>query len=73
MASFTITVPDAVVPRVADAVAATFAYDAERDGTKAQFTKKVLVDYLRRLVQEHEARLAQQAAADKVAAEVVLS
>lgn len=63
MASTTITVPDAVLPRVLDAVAATQGYNPATDGTKAQFLKAFIARTLKGIVAEYEASAAASAAA----------
>lgn len=62
MASITVTVPDAVAPRVLDAVAATHGWDANTGITKAQFAKKWLADQLKDTVRNYEIGQAQATA-----------
>ncbi len=55
MANVTITIPDAVVDRVLDAIAGTYGYNPLLDGTKAQFGKKQLANFAKRTVRDYEA------------------
>ena len=64
MANITITIPDAVVPRVLDAVSARNGYNTATDGTKAQFAKAVLVRWLKAEVVGYEKNKASEEAAD---------
>lgn len=77
MASITITIPDAVLTRVLDAIAARHGYDPLTDGTKAQFAKSVVIGWLKKEVVEHEANTAAASAASTQAAaansQIVLS
>lgn len=70
MATITITVPDAVAPRVLDAVAATYGWDANMGLTKAQFAKKWLQGQLQTTVKNYETGQAQATA--RVAAETAV-
>lgn len=74
MATISITVPDAVVARVLDAIAAQYGYDATRDGTKAQFAKAILARFMKEVVVAYEATAAgeasRKAAEDKAKTEV---
>lgn len=54
MASITITIPDAVLNRVLDAIAATRSYNPGTDGTKAQFAKAQLVAWIKGIVVDYE-------------------
>jgi hypothetical protein len=60
---FTITIPEAQVPRVVDALSAHFGWTAE-DGPKGAFVKSGLVDLLKRLVLRQEQRDASRTAAE---------
>lgn len=62
MATITLTIPDAIVPRVLEAFALEYSYNPETDGTKAQFTKVKIVEFLKRTVREAEGALAIKAA-----------
>lgn len=62
MATITITIPDAVAPRVLDAVAVRYGWTATSNLTKAQFTKRVLTDLLKESVKMIEGQVASQAA-----------
>lgn len=80
MANLTITVPDAVVARVFDALAAVYGYDPSKDGTKAQFARRCIAQHVKGVVLQHETSAAMDsvrstlAAADaKVQSEIVLS
>jgi hypothetical protein len=53
MANITITIPDAVVNRVLDAVASRYNWTADL-GTKAQFAKAVLIRLLKDSVKQYE-------------------
>lgn len=62
MASINITIPDAVVPRVLDAVASRYNWTPESGLTKAQFAKDVIVKWLKETVKMHEGNVASVAA-----------
>lgn len=62
MANITINVPDAVAPRVLDAVAARYNWTAESGMTKAQFTKDWIMRWLKETVKMHEGQIASGAA-----------
>lgn len=62
MASINITIPDAVAPRVLDAMAARYGWTTESGMTKAQFAKDVIVRLLKETVKMHEGQLASSAA-----------
>ncbi len=71
MATITITIPDAVAPRVLDAVTGTFASDFVASGlTKAQYVKSYIVKDLKSIVRAYEAGLASSTAADSATAAV---
>jgi len=64
MAQITLTIPDNVVPRVLDAIAATQGYDefAQPGETKAEFARRYIKAHVKRLVIEHESNQAADAA-----------
>lgn len=64
MASIQITVPDAVLSRVLDAVSAKWGYNPGGGQTKAQFAKATLAAYLKSIVRDYEAEVAAKAAYD---------
>ena len=66
MATIALTIPDAALPRVVDALCARGHYSAD-EGAKGAFAKKVLAQWLREEVQRYE-----QAEADKVALAAVV-
>lgn len=53
MADITITVPNAVLSRVLDAIAATKGYKPS-DGTKAQFARNHIAAYIKDIVKSYE-------------------
>jgi hypothetical protein len=55
MAQIVVDVPDAVVPRVLDAFAATYAYNPGSGLTKAQFAKQRLAAYVKQVTVAYEA------------------
>lgn len=77
MAQVIITIPDAVLPRVLDAVAARYSYNAQNGQTKAQFAKSQVIAMLKDAVLWYEgtqaAQTAQQTAVTQVNAEVTLT
>lgn len=58
MAQITLNIPDGSASRIVDAFAAEFSYDASSGLTKAQFTKQQVIEYLRHVTKNYEARLA---------------
>lgn len=62
MATLTINIPDAVAPRVLEAIAVTYAYDPAVNGTKAQFARATIATIVKDLVRSYEAREAAKAA-----------
>jgi hypothetical protein len=48
---------------VLDSFAATYHYNAATDGTKAQFTKRKVIDYVKSVVAGYETQQAADAAA----------
>lgn len=63
MASITITIPDAVVGRVLDAIAVRYSWSTETGLTKTQFAKRIIVNLLKETVKMHESEIASKAAA----------
>ena len=75
MATLTLTIPNAQLSRVADAISTKFGYTGfEADGitpqTKQEFVRKILIKYLKRNVAEHEAGTAGAAAFNAALADV---
>lgn len=62
MANITIIIPDAVAPRVLDAVAARYGWSTGTGMTKAQFAKDIIVKLLKESVRMHEGQVASSAA-----------
>lgn len=62
MATFTLTVPDALVPDMLDAFAALYGYDAATDGTRANFAKGKIRDYVKEVYTAHQATIGAEAA-----------
>lgn len=62
MADLTITVPDPIVPRLLDAIAAKHGYDPAGGQTKAKFAEKQVKLWLRDQLETYEAGLAQERA-----------
>lgn len=62
MANLTITIPDAVLPRVLDAIASSRGYNPATDGTKAQFAKAQIIGLLKDIVSSAEAAAAEKSA-----------
>jgi len=77
MAKIDINIPDAVLPRVLDAFAAAYGYNAEKDGTKAEFAKAQVVRFVMEIVRANEVEVvvstARKAAVTKAEKEVVIS
>ena len=64
-AEIIITIPDAVLPRVVDAVALEYDYDENklRNETKGQFAKRMLIeDWVKRIVRNQEGKKAAEGA-----------
>jgi hypothetical protein len=61
MATFTLDIPDNIKDEVFTAVCTTQGYDPETDGTPAQFTRKVVVGFLKEMVVEHRVNVAASA------------
>ena len=62
MAVLNLTIPDAVVNRIFDAIAANHGYNAGGGQTKAQFAKQIVIQFLKNEVQSLESRQAADAA-----------
>ena len=62
MATITINIPDAAVPRVLEAMCSTGGYEPSDGLTKGAFAKRMLAQYVKRIVFEYEAMTAQRAA-----------
>lgn len=54
MATMTVTVPDAALPRILDAFAAVYRWDPESGLTKAEFARRQVAEFVRRTVIENE-------------------
>ena len=59
---FPIDIPDAQAPRILDALASYYGYNAERDGSKAQFVRQCLTNYIKAIVSDVEGESAAQSA-----------
>jgi hypothetical protein len=75
MAQISITIPDNQIQRIIDAVSAYYLYQATIGGvsnpeTKAQFTKRMVVEYLKGIVLASEGQVAADAAKANAAASV---
>lgn len=70
MANITLTIPDNMLNRVVDAIASEYHYDASKDGTKAQFAKKVVTDFIKRTVKESELSLSIKNSSDSITADI---
>lgn len=70
----TITVSDSVANRVLDAIASEYNYQPGSE-TKAQFAKRMVIDFVKSAVRRYEsysaAEAARQQAIDKVNSEIV--
>lgn len=77
MAQVSITIPDAVLSRVLDAIATAYSYNSATDGTKAQFARRQLALWVMNTVRSVEANLAaetsRQTALTRADAEVVVT
>lgn len=70
MATITITIPDASVTRVQDAIATKYGYTVA-DGTKAEFLVATLRNWLKMTVCDVEVQTAVGTAADTAEAEII--
>jgi hypothetical protein len=70
VASITITIPDPVLNRVLDAIAAVNGYNAATDGTKAAFAKAHVIKHIKEQVALSETLAARATADATVAASV---
>lgn len=70
MAQITLTIPDAAINRILDAFAIAYGYDPATDGTKAQFAKLQIRDFVKRIVLEQEGQMSADAAIDIKRAEI---
>lgn len=72
MATIQIQIPDAVMPRVIDALTAQGEdgpWTAESGLTRGQWARREVIRYVRRVVIDHESRLARDAAGEVAAAQ----
>jgi len=76
MAQITITIPDAILPRVINGFARRYNYSpiledgSSNPETKAQFAKRKLIEFIKSAVREAEIQDATNAAATTAAASV---
>lgn len=68
MATITLTIPDAVIDRVRDAIAANNGYNAVVHGTKAQFAKTWIIRQIKNQVNGYEIRVAADTASQTAGA-----
>ena len=54
MASITINIPDAVAPRVIDAIASEFHWDSSSGVTKNAFAKQQIIEWMKGVVKVNE-------------------
>ncbi len=77
MATININIPDAVLPRVLDAFATAYNYNAEKDGARAAFVKAQIARFVTEVVRANEAEVAvnsaRNAASAKSNTEIVIS
>lgn len=79
MATISLTIPDAVIQRVLDALTGTYGYRVTLDDgspnpqTKTQFAKAVVADYVKKIVRQWEAQQAGQTAFNAAANDVDLN
>lgn len=71
MATLSITIPDNQVARVNDAIAALFNYQTTINGspnpeTKAQFSRRMIIENLKRLVAQGESVVARRLADSQI-------
>ena len=69
MATITLNIPDAALPRVVDALCALDGYEPG-SGPKGAFAKQVLIRIVKQTVKNHEAEIARRTAAAKADSEV---
>jgi hypothetical protein len=62
MATISINIPDAVLGRVVDAMAARYGWTSDSGLTKVQFAKRILTGLLKETVKMHEGQIASAAA-----------
>ena len=67
MATITVTIPDAVAVRVRDAFTTTYSYQTTIDGqpnpeTPTQFVQRMVRDYVKQTLVNHEAQAAARTA-----------
>jgi hypothetical protein len=75
MAIIQLTIPDAVLPRVIDALCANGQRPDDSPLTRAQFARQQIITYVTRVVRQYEAQQAAEAAratADAVAASQIV-
>ena len=70
MATVTLTIPDAAMPRITEAFASTYGWNAQMGVTKAAFAKDQVIQFVKRTVVEAETRAAKQAAAASLGTEL---
>lgn len=60
MATITINIPDAITNKVIDALCERYMYDENKSvgETKAQFSKRMLIEHIKDIVKEKEIKLA---------------
>lgn len=73
MAQITITIPDGVLARVLDGIAINCGYDGQQDGTKAQFAKKIVTEFIKGNIKASESRVAIADAHNKVDTEILIT
>lgn len=77
MATISVTIPDAVLPRVLDAFATAYNYNAEKDGTKTAFAQAQVARFITEIIRANEAdvavKKARDAATTKTDKEIVIS
>lgn len=54
MANITLNIPDNILARVVDSIASEYNYNASTDGTKGEFAKKQVIEFLKRTVRDAE-------------------
>lgn len=63
MATTTLNIPDPILPGVLDDFAAAKGYNPATDGTKAQFLKSQMIQFVKNIVVEYRANAAANTAA----------